>query len=42
MCKNQKHIGMLEQFYTDIVVALRKTLTNSPQKKLMSLGRTRM
>jgi len=32
MCKNQKQIGMLEQFYTDIVVALRKTLTNSSRK----------
>jgi len=37
MCKNQQHIDMLEQFYINIVVALKRVaseiLTNSPQQK---------
>jgi len=46
MCKNQQHIDMLEQFYTNIVVALKpaasEVLTNSPQQKHNVPGGTRM
>jgi len=35
VCKNQQHIDMLEQFYTNIVLALKRAasevLTNSPK-----------
>ena len=37
MCKKQKHIDMLEKFYTNIVEALKQAasevLTNSPNQK---------
>jgi len=37
MCKNQQHIDMLEQFYNNIVEALKRAasevLTNSPKQK---------
>jgi len=37
MCKKQQHIDMIEQFCTNIVVALKRAasevLTNSPQQK---------
>jgi len=37
MCKNQKHIDMLEQFCTNIVLELKQAasdiLTNSPQQR---------
>jgi len=39
MCKNQQHVGMLEQFYTTIVIvvalkkAASKVLPNGPKQK---------
>ena len=42
MCKKQKHIDMLEQFYTNIVEALTRAaseaLTNNPKQKHNVLG----
>ena len=46
MCKKQKHIDILEKFYTNIVEALKRAasevLTNSPKQKHNVLGWNKM
>jgi len=46
VCKNQQHTGMPEQFYSNLVMALknaaREALPHSPQLKDNVLGGTRM